>query len=127
MLVEFFPTSDLRHVEGFSQKRVDWLSSKIQEEGIWTKPLALDMEHGLVLDGQHRMEVAKELGLKRVPVVKFDYAAVPLRSLRENHQFTWQDVVDRALSSDIYPYKTVKHDFVDPLPTLSLELSELHT
>ncbi|MEM9642372.1 MAG: hypothetical protein AAGA19_12825 [Pseudomonadota bacterium] len=127
MLVEFFPAADLRHIEGFSQKRADWLREKILHEGVWTKPLALDREHGLVLDGQHRMEVAQALGLARVPVVKFDYATVPMRSLRDNHQFTWQDVVARALSGDIFPYKTVKHDFVDPLPKVRIELSELHT
>jgi len=125
MLVEFFPTAELRHIEGFSQKRANWLREKIASEGIWTKPLALDQKHGLVLDGQHRMEVAKSLGLVRVPVVKFDYATVPIRSLRENHQFTWQDVENRALTEDIFPYKTVKHDFIEPLPEVCIELSEL--
>ncbi|SHL35543.1 hypothetical protein SAMN05443432_101231 [Roseovarius litoreus] len=128
MDVSFFPVAELKHIEGFSQKRVDWLTQKILDEGVWTKPLALDDEHGLVLDGQHRMEAALALNLKRVPVVRFIYADVPLRSLRpNNHTFTWETVVDRALSGDIYPYKTVKHDFSDPLPQININLEDLRT
>ena len=127
MKVIFFPVSELKHIEGFSQKRVDWLKQKVLDEAIWTRPVALDDRHGLVLDGQHRMEVAIALGLVRVPAVRFRYADVPLRSLRENHSFTWQDVEARALSGDIYPYKTVKHDFVEPLPDISIDLEELRS
>lgn len=125
MNVVFFPVSELKHIEGFSQKRVDWLRQKILDEAVWTRPVALDDKHGLVLDGQHRMEVAKSLGFKQVPAVLFRYADVPLRSLRDNHSFTWEDVEARALSGDIYPYKTVKHDFVEPLPDISIAFKEL--
>lgn len=125
MKIELFPVSGLKHIEGFSRKRVVWLREKIMTEGVWTKPLALDLEHGLVLDGQHRMEVARSLGLSKVPAIRFDYAKVPLRSLRDNHRFDWQDVVTRALSGDIYPYKTVKHDFDEPLPDIIFNLAEL--
>jgi len=125
MKVVLYPVSDLKHIEGFSAKRVEWLLSKIVQEKFWTKPLALDDKHGIVLDGQHRMEVAKKLNLKNVPVVHFRYSDVPIRSLRENHSFTWQDVVARALSGDIYPYKTVKHDFVEPLPRIAYDLNGL--
>jgi len=125
MNVEFFEPRKLRHIEKFSSRRVEWLRNKILQEGVWVKPLALDLHHNLVLDGQHRMEVALSLGLKRVPVVRFDYASVPLRSLRENHQFDWQEVARRALINDIYPYKTVKHDFVVPMPVCQFSLQEL--
>jgi hypothetical protein len=126
MQVQFFPVDQLKHIEGFSQKRANWLRQKILDEGVWTKPLALDNEHGLVLDGQHRMEVALALGFTRVPVVHFNYADVALRSLRANHSFTWKDVVERALAGDIYPYKTVKHDFDTPLPKIDIKLEELN-
>ncbi|MEM8773811.1 MAG: hypothetical protein AAGF53_02190 [Pseudomonadota bacterium] len=126
MEVGFYPVTSLKHIEGFSEKRVEWLRQKILDEGVWTKPMALDDTYGLVLDGQHRMEVATLLGLARVPVVHFSYASVPIRSLRNNYSFTWEDVEQRALSGEIYPYKTVKHDFVVPLPRVSINLEELY-
>lgn len=120
------PTVSLKHIEGFSPKRVKWLTEKIQREGIWNKPLALEKDHHLVLDGQHRMEVARFLGLREVPAVLFDYAQVEVWSLRpKTHQFDWREVVRRSLADDIYPYKTVKHGFSDPLPACALNLSDL--
>ncbi len=125
MIIEFCETSLLRHIEGHSKRRVDSLCEKILSEGIWTKPLAVESMHNLVLDGQHRMEVALRLGFKRVPIIRYVYADVSIRSLRKKHQFDWKIVTERALNGDIYPYKTVKHDFSAPLPKCSYSLSEL--
>jgi L-serine kinase (ADP) len=117
----------LRHIEGFSARRVSWLRKKVMAEGRWTKPIALDDEHNLVLDGQHRMEVALALGLKRVPAVKFSYADVEVWSLRPRYSFTWKDVVSRAIAGDVYPYKTVKHRFPEELPACDFPLRKLST
>jgi L-serine kinase (ADP) len=123
--IQMVETGFLRHIEGFSVKRVSWLRDKILKEGIWTKPLALDQEHNLVLDGQHRMEVALSIGLKHVPAVKYDYASVKVWSLRKNYEFDWERVVEIVLSGTIYPYKTVKHAFGSPFPSCSHPLEEL--
>lgn len=120
------PVKKLKHIEGFSKTRATWLRKKILKEGIWDKPVALDDKHGLVMDGQHRMEVALALGLKKIPAVKYRYADVQIWSLRpKKFQFDWKQVVKRALSGDIYPYKTVKHRFPVPLPECSFSLDEL--
>lgn len=125
--IERVPVQRLRHIEGFSKKRVDWLANKILAEGVWTKPVALDEAHDLVLDGQHRMETAKRLGLKWVPAIRYDYAAIDVWSLRpEKHQFDWRTVTERALADKPYPYKTVKHRFPDGgLPEIAIPLEEL--
>jgi hypothetical protein len=124
--IERVDVQRLRHIEGFSRKRVDWLAEKILAEGVWTKPVALDQEHDLVLDGQHRMETAKRLGLKWVPAVRYDYAVVELWSLRPAHQFDWVQVTQRALADKPYPYKTVKHRFPEGgLPVIAIPLEEL--
>jgi hypothetical protein len=126
MGIEMVDVAFLKHIEGFSKKRVQWLKDKIVREGVWNKPVALDVSHGLVLDGQHRMEVAKALGLKRIPAIKYDYSAVKVWSLRPGkHDFTWETVVERALAGDIYPYKTVKHEFPVPLPACHFSIDEL--
>lgn len=126
MQIEMVDVADLKHIEGFSKKRVQWLRDKIVQEGVWIKPVALDAEHGLVLDGQHRMEVAKALGLKRIPAIRYEYSAVKVWSLRPGkHDFTWETVVQRALAGDVYPYKTVKHEFPEPLPACQFKIGEL--
>jgi hypothetical protein len=124
--VEMVDPRRLRHIEGWSPRRVAWLRDKIAREGRWTKPLAIDDRDDLVLDGQHRLEVALALGLARVPAVRFRYADIPIRSLRPaKYTFTWEDVAARALRGEPYPYKTVKHDFAAPLPAIDVPLPEL--
>lgn len=124
--IELVPVDRLRHIEGFSKRRVDWLVRKILDEGTWTKPVALDANHDLVLDGQHRMEAAKALGLRRVPAIRYVYSKVEVWSLRPNHEFDWRLVTERALANQPYPYKTVKHRFPDgSLPACAIALETL--
>ena len=124
--IQLKDVTKLKHIEGFSKKRVLWLKNKILEEGIWNKPLALDLKHCLVLDGQHRMEVALSLGLRVVPVVKYDYSLVEVWSLREKYSFNWSEVTNNALRGSIYPYKTVKHRFPGDVPACHFFLEELY-
>lgn len=123
--VERVLVRNLHHIEGFSEKRVRWLRDKILREGIWKQPLALDDRHGLVLDGQHRMEVAVELGLKWVPAVRFRYATLHIWSLRPAYEFDWKEVERRALRGAVYPYKTVKHEFPFSLPPCEYSIGAL--
>ena len=123
--IAFVPVDSLRHIEGFSSKRVEWLREKIEREQVWTKPLALDRTHHLVMDGQHRMEVARALDLAVVPAVLFDYSDVEVWSLRPKYEFSWETVVQRSIANDPYPYKTVKHGFPVDLPNCSVPLDQL--
>lgn len=123
--ITYVPTSKLRHIEGYSQKRVKWLVEKILAEQVWTKPVCVDSAHYLVMDGQHRMEAAKILNLPYVPCVMFNYDAVAIHSLRDNYMVDHDLVITRSLSGDIYPYKTVKHRFPTEIPELSISLKDL--
>jgi len=122
--VEYFDVSKLKHIESFSKKRVAWLKKKILNEKVWTRPICVDPD-GLVMDGQHRMEVSKELGLKRVPVVVFHYHHVEIHSLRKNHEVSVELIRKRVGENDIYPYKTVKHKFPVEIASCSISLDAL--
>lgn len=116
----------LRSIEGYDEERVSWLVEKIRREGRWTKPLAVDSEHGLVLDGQHRLQAAHRLGLARLPVVHYVYADVEVWSLRPEISLDWEAVVARVLADNPYPYKTVKHRFPGAGPVrVDIPLEEL--
>lgn len=123
--IKLIPTELLRHIEGYSKKRVAWLVEKIKTEACWTKPLCISEDHYLVMDGQHRMEAAKILGLPYVPCVVFNYHAVEIWSLRDNYHVDHETVINRAIHDNIYPYKTVKHRFPSDIPALSIALAEL--
>jgi hypothetical protein len=109
--IKFVTVETLIHIEDFSPARVEWLADKIQSEGFWTVPIKVERNLCLVMDGQHRMEAAKKLGLRVVPAVELDYADVEVWSLREGYEVKPELIVQRALSGEIYPYKTAKHKF----------------
>ena len=115
----------LKHVEDFSLKRVEWLKNKILEEKIWNKPICIDSEYGIVMDGQHRMEVAKLLKIKKIPAILFSHDEVDFWSLRENHIVDLESIIDKSLTGRIYPYKTVKYKFPINIPKCSINLEEL--
>lgn len=122
--VKYFDTAKLKHIESFSKKRVAWLKKKILDEKMWTRPICVD-PNGLVMDGQHRMEVSKELGLKKVPVVVFDYSDVEFFSLRKNYEVSVESIRNRVAQNDIYPYKTVKHKFPAEIADCNISLDSL--
>lgn len=111
--VSLVDVSELKHIENFSEKRVLWLKNKILSKGFWTVPIKIDDKYNLVMDGQHRMEVAKALKLKVVPCLIYSYDEVKVWSLRNNHKVDINIIVSKALSGDIYPYKTAKHSYPD--------------
>lgn len=111
--MELIEVNKLRHIEGFSKKRVQWLKKKILSEGTWRFPLRIERNHLLVMDGQHRLEVAIELELTYVPCLLYDYAEVEVWSLRPKHLVTPELIIAKTLAQDIYPYKTAKHRFPD--------------
>ncbi|MEO7412800.1 MAG: hypothetical protein ABIZ81_05540 [Opitutaceae bacterium] len=125
--IAFVAVSNLRHIEGFSPRRVAWLAKKIATEGIWRVPLVLERKHHLAMDGQHRMEVARKLGLAVIPALLYGYDEVEVWSLRpRQYSVSGDEIIARALSGDIYPYKTAKHRFpCGDLPELAIPLADL--
>ena len=56
---------------GMTVEKFEDLKSKIQKEG-FTQPIIIDKESGNVLDGQSRLLVAQDLGIKDVPSIYMD-------------------------------------------------------
>ncbi len=125
--IHLISVDKLKHIEGFSSKKVENLTRKILQDGRWTRPICVEKNHWLVLDGQHRLEVAKHMGFKYIPSMLFNYCDVKFWSLRDNHEVSIGLVCEKALSGDIYPYKTVKHDFVIPIQPCDFRISELES
>jgi hypothetical protein len=117
----------LKHIESFSPKRVANMKRKMLDKGIWEKPICIEQNHLLILDGQHRYEVARELDFRYVPCEFFDYADEGLLvwSLREECVVSKPLVIERALQGNIYPYKTAKHKFPRKVEKVMLPLEAL--
>jgi choline kinase len=123
--VELIDVDSMKTIEAFSEERVKELIQKIENEGCWTQPVIIENKHHLVLDGQHRLEVAKRMNIKQIPAVVVDYNNVQVWTLRKEEKVSIKRVYERVLKNDIYPYKTVKHKFSFKIPAINLSLNSL--
>ena len=111
--IQLIDVIKLSAIEGYGIKRFNWLLKKIKMEAIWSVPLKVEQTKMLIMDGHHRFEVAKALGLRIVPVELFTYDEVEVYSLRKNIEVTSKIILKNAEAGIIFPYKTAKHKFPD--------------
>jgi len=116
-IIELVSLKTLNPIEDYIEERYEIVLEKIKSENIWTKPIIIDDQHHLILDGHHRFEVAKELGFKVIPAIKVSYVKIPIWSLRLDEKVNHELVVAKALKRKIYPNKTVKHSFPFQIPS----------
>lgn len=127
--VENVAIKNIIPIEAHSEKKIEKIKNKILSEG-WKKPIVLFFNKNKsvyhVLDGHHRHQVGKSLKLKSIPaVVVDDYEAIPIRSLRKSEEVNYDLVIKKSLEGEIYPYKTVKHDFPFIIPSINVNLKDL--
>ena len=110
MKVYFLNPKKLNPIEDYDSNRVDWLKDKIKKEDIWTIPIAIAQEHNLVMDGHHRLQVALDLNLSKIPCFIYSYNDIEPFSLRKEEKVSSKIIIENFLKSKIFPYKTAKHN-----------------
>ena len=124
------PLEILRPHEQILPKKVDQLERITHRWNAYTKPLLLDRTTGTILDGHHRYNVAKRIGLLCVPCVLIDYLdddsiELDLWPNSRRDSISKQDVIDAALSGELMHPKTSRHRLSDHLPPIAVPLSRL--
>jgi len=120
------------HEKVVNQERVDALIDAISRWGAYRKPLLVDRDSGSILDGHHRYFAAQGLGLKKVPAALVDYLkddSITVDVWPGDHgisKISKQDVIDMCLSADVFPPKTSRHTFAEPLSPIFVPLEDLH-
>ena len=124
------PLEILRPHEQILPKKVDQLERITHRWNAYTKPLLLDRTTGTILDGHHRYNVAKRIGLLCVPCVLIDYLdddsiELDLWPNSGRDSISKQDVIDAALSGELMHPKTSRHRLSDHLPPIAVPISRL--
>ncbi len=130
MQVELLPIDSLLPHEQVIEEKVVQLLEVTLQWGCYTKPVIVDGNSGVLLDGHHRHQVGLRLGLRRLPAVVVDYldddditvSAWPSSGLES---ISKQDVLAMGLSDEVYPPKTSRHSLADHLPPISVSLEQL--
>ena len=130
MDVQLVPVDILRPHEQVIMKKVDQLENMTVRWNAYTKPLLVDKSSGTILDGHHRYEIAKRMGLLCLPCVLGDYISdesitlIPWPGSGRN-EISKADVLKAAFSGKLLPPKTSRHLLSDDLPPISVPLSRL--
>ena len=107
------------------EKRV----SKLLDRGFY-KPIIVDRDSLVILDGHHKWTAARLLGLDRVPVVMIDYLLdesvnVGVWPGCGRESITKDEVLEMGFSEDVFPPKTSRHMFPFRIPVIRIPLEEL--
>ena len=130
MQVQLVPLEILRPHEHIIVKKVDQLQRMTIRWNAYTKPLLVDRESGTILDGHHRYEIAKRMGLLCLPCVLVDYILDDSITIitwpgSDRSEISKADVLEAASSGELLPPKTSRHLLSDDLPPISVPLSRL--
>lgn len=111
--IVLYPISDLRETEETYPEHVEEIMGLILRAGLWTTPIAVELNSGAVMDGHHRLAAAKALGLSLIPTISFTYDQVELKAWCEEDKVkvTAEEILRRATERDLYLPKTTRHIF----------------
>lgn len=103
--------SELIEHEEIIPAHFEKLRKEILADGILKKQISVDMKTKIILDGHHRFNVIKSLGLKKIPVAIVDYMSSDIVVIpwNENKELTKDMVLECVTKGDRFPAKTTKH------------------
>ena len=122
-------TVSLRDHEEVIPDNLETRTSKLLSKGFY-KPIIVDRESMVSLDGHHKWTAAKSLGLARVPVIMVDYLIdegilVDVWPDCGKESVTKTEVLEMGVSGDVFPPKTSRHTLPFKIPSIRIPLSEL--
>ena len=104
------------------------LAMNIKKHGMWTVPIAIESSMLTVMDGHHRLNAARFLGLARVPCLLMTYRSggVVVKSWRDDIFCSVEGIRAMVENSQKYPIKTTRHLFNPPIRDIMIDLNLLY-
>lgn len=123
--IELIATDHILPNEEHDEARMLEVLESIQHTGRWTAPIVLERTSLAVMDGHHRLAAARRLSLPRVPCLLLDYLQVDVVPRRPGFRVDGDQIIARSRARELYPPKTTRHIFPQPLPDCSIDLRAL--
>ena len=118
----------IKQHEAISTEHMKKIKEEISKAGIFSEPIIIDEKSLVVLDGHHRLNSCRQLGLKRIPCLLVKYledVRIKVKTRRQNILINKDIVVKMGLSGHVFPYKTTKHLIPGRVKNLKIPLEEL--
>jgi len=124
---QILPIGLLRGHEQHESTRVDELIAEIVRVGSFIEPIWVARDTWVILNGHHRVEAMRKLGMKRIPAWVFDYDGdhIDLGRWKPGPPIEKAEVVRRAHRGTPFPPKTTRHRIRVELPPRIVSLAEL--
>lgn len=118
------PLSYFRPSERTDAAHVLSLIQTITDRQSWTTPIPVVGEHGIVMDGNHRIGAALLMGLRFLPCVPLHYGdpRVAVLHWETGEPFCVETIHRTVMGKQIFPYKTTRHFFDPVLPGTDIPL-----
>ena len=91
------------------------------------EPIIVDRKTNIILDGHHRYNCAKILGLKKIPAYLVNYLNkdIKVEKRREDIEINKEIVINKAMHNELFPPKTTKHILKKKPNPVNMMLSDL--
>jgi ParB-like chromosome segregation protein Spo0J len=109
--VRIIEISHLKGHEKLDTQRLANLKAEIESDGILKKPIVVDINTNVVLDGHHRIGALQALGCSKIPAVFVDYQSpkIGVKTSENGEEFPKHKVIETALKGELLPPKSTWH------------------
>ena len=103
--------NELKEHEKIEKEYLEKLKKQILRDGILKRPIVVDRNTNIILDGHFRFNALKQLGYSKIPVFFIDYNSpdILVAAWRDGEIVTKEDVIRAGLTEKKLPPKTSKH------------------
>jgi hypothetical protein len=109
------------------EDRVRRLMDDILGRRLLIRPILVDVNTMVILDGHHRVEALRRIGARYVAAILVDYRSdcVAVGSWRRGWKVSKEDVLRAGLSGKLFPPRTSRHRVCFEIPEVNVPLEEL--
>ena len=109
--IETIKLTELRPHEEIEPVRLKDLKEEIRSDKILKKPIVVDRETMIILDGHHRYNSFKLLGLSKIPVHFVDYRSniIKVTGWKDGSRVTKEQVREAGISGRKLSARSSKH------------------
>lgn len=111
MEVKTVSISRLRPHEQFTEGRLQALLQSLKGTGVLWFPILVDDTDYIILDGHHRVESFRRMGLSKIlcRLVDYDSPKIKVYPRRKDIPITKDIVRAKARAGGVFPHKTTRH------------------
>lgn len=128
MLVSLIDLSKLKEHEKIDKNHLVKIKHLIENSGVFKEPIIVDKDNLVILDGHHRFNSCKQLGLTKIPCITVDYLydqKIKVVTRRKEFNVNKKTVIEMGLSKKVFPAKTTKHYIPYRVKKLKIPIEKL--